>query len=76
LGRSLAGCVALVALWLTQIALAAMFLFVGGLKLTGAPELLAVVRRDSAPGSGSASQSRLLQDSVDKCYGDQTFSDR
>jgi len=36
------GCVALVALWLTQIALAAMLLFVGGLKLTGAPELLAL----------------------------------
>ena len=31
---------ALVALWLTQIALAGMFLFVGGLKLTGAPELV------------------------------------
>jgi putative oxidoreductase len=34
------GRVALVALWLTQIALAGMFLFVGGLKLTGAPELV------------------------------------
>ena len=32
--------VALVALWLTQVALAGMFLFVGGLKLTGAPELV------------------------------------
>ena len=32
--------VALVALWLTQIALAGMFLFVGGLKLTGAPQLV------------------------------------
>ena len=36
------GRVALVALWLTQIALAGMFLFVGGLKLTGAPELIAL----------------------------------
>jgi len=36
------GRLALVALWLTQIALAAMFLFVGGLKLTGAPELVAL----------------------------------
>ena len=36
------GRVALVALWLTQIALAGMFLFVGGLKLTGAPELVAL----------------------------------
>ena len=34
--------VALVALWLAQIALAAMFLFAGGLKLTGAPELVAL----------------------------------
>ena len=34
--------VALVALWLTQIALAGMFLFTGGLKLTGAPELVAL----------------------------------
>ena len=34
--------VALVALWLTQIALAAMFLFAGGLKLTGAPDLVAL----------------------------------
>jgi putative oxidoreductase len=34
------GRVALVALWLTQIALAGMFLFVGGLKLTGAPQLV------------------------------------
>ena len=32
--------VAVVALWLTQIALAAMFLFAGGLKLTGAPEMV------------------------------------
>jgi hypothetical protein len=31
------GQVALVALWLAQIGLAAMFMFVGGLKLTGAP---------------------------------------
>ena len=30
------------ALWLTQIALAAMFLFAGGLKLTGAPEMVAL----------------------------------
>ena len=36
------GRVALAALWLTQIALAAMFLFVGGLKLTGSPELVAL----------------------------------
>ena len=36
------GRVALVALWLTQIALAAMFLFAGGLKLTGAPEMVAL----------------------------------
>jgi uncharacterized membrane protein YphA (DoxX/SURF4 family) len=34
------GRVALVALWLTQIALAAMFVFAGGLKLIGAPELV------------------------------------
>ena len=34
------GRVALVALWLTQIALAAMFLFAGGLKLTGAPDMV------------------------------------
>ena len=36
------GRAALVALWLTQIALAGMFLFTGGLKLTGAPELVAL----------------------------------
>jgi len=34
--------VALVALWLTQIALAAMFLFAGGLKLAGVPEMVGV----------------------------------
>ncbi len=34
------GRVGLVALWLTQIALAAMFMFTGGLKLSGAPELV------------------------------------
>ena len=34
------GRVALGALWLTQIALAGMFLFVGGLKLTGAPDMV------------------------------------
>lgn len=34
------GRVALVALWLTQIALAGMFLFSGGLKLTGAPDMV------------------------------------
>jgi len=34
--------VALVALWLTQIGLAAMFMFVGGLKLAGAPQLVAL----------------------------------
>ena len=33
---------ALVAVWLTQIALAAMFLFAGGLKLTGAPQMVAL----------------------------------
>ena len=33
---------ALAALWLTQIALAAMFLFAGGLKLTGSPEMVGV----------------------------------
>ena len=31
-----------VALWLTQIALAAMFMFAGALKLTGAPEMVAL----------------------------------
>ena len=36
------GRVALVALWLTQVALAGMFLLSGGLKLTGAPELVAL----------------------------------
>jgi putative oxidoreductase len=36
------GRVGLVALWLTQIALAAMFLFAGGLKLTGVPQLVAL----------------------------------
>jgi putative oxidoreductase len=36
------GRVAFVALWLTQIALAGMFLLTGGLKLTGAPELVAL----------------------------------
>src|ERR1700730_9672037 len=34
--------VALVALWLTQIALAAMLLFVGGLKLAGVPVMVAL----------------------------------
>jgi putative oxidoreductase len=34
------GRVAQAALWFTQIALAAMFLFVGRLKLTGAPEMV------------------------------------
>ena len=34
------GRVALVALWLTQIALAVMFVFAGGLKLTGAPDMV------------------------------------
>ena len=34
------GRVALAALWLTQTALAAMFLFAGGLKLTGAPAMV------------------------------------
>jgi hypothetical protein len=32
----------LIALWITQIALAAMFLWVGGLKLSGAPPLVAL----------------------------------
>jgi len=36
------GRAALVALWLTQIALAAMFVFAGGLKLSGAPEMFAL----------------------------------
>ena len=36
------GLIALVALWITQIGLAAMFLFAGGLKLTGAPEMVAL----------------------------------
>jgi putative oxidoreductase len=36
------GRVALAALWLTQIALAGMFLFAGGLKVTGAPEMVAL----------------------------------
>ena len=36
------GRVAFVALWLTQIGLAAMFLFVGGLKLAGAPQMIAL----------------------------------
>jgi putative oxidoreductase len=36
------GPVALVALWLTQIALAGMFLLSGGLKLTGTPGLVAL----------------------------------
>ena len=40
MSSSLYGRVALVALWLTQIGLAAMFMFVGGLKLTGAPEMV------------------------------------
>jgi putative oxidoreductase len=34
------GRVALVALWITQIALAGMFLFAGGLKLSGTPEMV------------------------------------
>ena len=34
------GRVALVALWLTQIALAGMFMLAGSLKLTGAPEMI------------------------------------
>jgi putative oxidoreductase len=41
-GRVAHGRVALVTLWLTQIGLAAMFMFVGGLKLTGAPQLVAL----------------------------------
>lgn len=36
------GRVALIALWLTQVAVAGMFMFVGSLKLTGAPELVAL----------------------------------
>ena len=36
------GRVARVALLLTQVGLAAMFMFVGGLKLTGAPQLVAL----------------------------------
>ena len=34
------GRVALMALWLTQIAVAVMFMFAGGLKLSGAPEMV------------------------------------
>jgi len=34
--------VALIALWITQVAVAGMFLFVGTLKLIGAPELVAL----------------------------------
>jgi len=34
------GRIALVALWLTQIAVAGMFFLAGGLKLTGAPEMI------------------------------------
>ena len=36
----LRGRVALIALWVTQIALAAMFLFAGGSKLVGAPAMV------------------------------------
>jgi putative oxidoreductase len=36
------GRVALIALWVTQVAVAGMFLFTGGLKLTGAPQLVAL----------------------------------
>jgi uncharacterized membrane protein YphA (DoxX/SURF4 family) len=36
------GRAALVTLWLTQIGLAAMFMFAGGLKLTGAPAMVGV----------------------------------
>ena len=36
------GRVALGALWLTQVAVAGMFLMAGGLKLTGAPEMVAL----------------------------------
>ena len=36
------GRVALTALWLTQVAVAGMFLLAGGLKLTGAPEMVAL----------------------------------
>jgi putative oxidoreductase len=39
LGR---GRFALVALWVTQVAVAGMFMFSGGLKLTGAPQLVAL----------------------------------
>src|SRR5258708_663691 len=42
LGPVARGRVALVALWLTQIGLAAMFMLAGGLKLTGAPQLVAL----------------------------------
>jgi putative oxidoreductase len=40
--RNRRGRVALVALWLTKLALAGMFMFTGGLKLTGAPALVAL----------------------------------
>jgi putative oxidoreductase len=36
------GRVGLIALWLTQVALASMFMWTGGLKLTGAPQLVAL----------------------------------
>jgi putative oxidoreductase len=36
------GRVGLVALWLVQVAVAGMFLFVGGLKLAGAPPMVAL----------------------------------
>ena len=36
------GRVAFVALWITQVAVAAMFVFVGGLKLTGVPAMVAL----------------------------------
>ena len=36
------GRAALTALWLTQVAVAGMFLLAGGLKLTGAPEMVAL----------------------------------
>jgi uncharacterized membrane protein YphA (DoxX/SURF4 family) len=36
------GRVALIALWITQVVVAGMFMFAGGLKLAGAPEMVAL----------------------------------
>ena len=39
--RQTADRVGVIVLWITQVAVAGMFLFAGGLKLTGAPEMVA-----------------------------------